>query len=87
VVIAYASEPPPDAVLQSVVERRMELALTRGIRRDIELARLRHPGADVQVLAPLEPLRVRPLDFDGARLVGLVDRGRADGRRCLEALG
>jgi hypothetical protein len=42
---------------------------------------------DVQVLAPSEPLRIRPLDFEGARLAGLVDLGRADGRRWLAALG
>jgi NTE family protein len=87
VVAAYASERPPDAALQSLVERAMELALTREIRRDVELARLRHPQVDVQVLAPSAPLRVRPLDFDGSRLGGLIDLGWADGRRCLEALG
>ena len=42
---------------------------------------------DVQVLAPSAPLRIRPLDFDGARLGPLVERGLADGRRCIEALG
>jgi hypothetical protein len=64
----------------------MELALTREIERDVELARLRHPRVDVQVLAPSTPLRVRPLDFDGARLGPLVELGLADGRRCIEAL-
>jgi NTE family protein len=87
VVAAYASEPPRDAGLQSVLERAMELALTREIQRDVELARLRDPGIDVQVLAPSAPLRTRPLDFDGTRLAGLVDLGLADGRRCLTALG
>src|SRR5262249_22414386 len=73
VVAAYASEPPRDAALQSIVERAMELALTREIERDVELAQLRHPGVDVQVLTPSMPLRVRPLDFDGPRLAGLID--------------
>src|SRR5262249_11068340 len=63
VVAPYASESPRDATLQSVLERAMELALTREITRDVELARLRHPRVDVQVLAPSLPLRVRPLDF------------------------
>jgi NTE family protein len=87
VVAAYASEPPREATLQRVVERAVELALTREIERDVELARRRHPRLDVQVLVPSSPLRVRPLDFDGSRLGSLIELGRADGRRCLEALG
>ena len=87
VVAAYASEPPRNGALQSVVERAMELALIREIERDVELARLRHPTVDVEVLMPSAPLRVRPLDFDGSRLAGLIDLGRSDGRRCLATLG
>jgi NTE family protein len=87
VVSAYASEPPRQATLRPVVERALELALTREIERDVELARLRHPQIDVQLLTPSTPLRVRPLDFDGARLAPLVDLGRADARRCLTTLG
>jgi NTE family protein len=87
VVAAYASESPREATTQSVVERAVELALTREIERDVELARHRHPGVDVQVLVPSSPLRVRPLDFDGARLGALIELGQADGRRCLQALG
>jgi NTE family protein len=87
VVAAYGSEAPREPTLQTVVERAVELALTREIERDVELARRRHPRVDVQVLVPSSPLRVRPLDFDGARLVPLIELGRADGRRCLEALG
>jgi NTE family protein len=87
VVAAYASEAPREATLQPVVERAVELALMREIRRDVELARRRHPRVDVQLLVPSSPLRVRPLDFDGARLGPLIEMGRVDGRRCLEALG
>ena len=87
VVAAYASEPPPTPAVQPAVERAVELALTREIARDVELARYRHPGVDVQMLVPSAPLRVRPLDFDGTRLGALVELGRADGRRCLDALG
>jgi NTE family protein len=87
VVAAYASEPPRNGALQSVVERAMELALIREIERDVELARLRHPTVDVEVLMPSAPLRVRPLDFDGSRLAGLIDLGLSDGRRCLATLG
>ena len=87
VVAAYGGEAPREATLQPVVERAVELALTREIERDVELARRRHPRVDVQVLVPSSPLRVRPLDFDGARLGSLIELGRADGRRCLDALG
>jgi predicted acylesterase/phospholipase RssA len=86
-VAAYAGEPPREATVQSVVERSLELALAREISRDVELARFRHPRVDVQLLTPSSPLRVRPLDFDGARLEALIALGRDDGRRCLEALG
>jgi NTE family protein len=87
VVAAYAGEPPRDATVQAVLERSMELSLTREISRDVELARLRHPRVDVQILMPSSPLRARPLDFDGARLEGLIALGREDGRRCMRALG
>jgi NTE family protein len=87
VVAAYAGEPPRDGTLQPVIERAVELALSREIERDVELARRRHPGVDVQVLTPSRPLRVRPFDFDGARLAPLIELGRTDGRRCLSALG
>jgi NTE family protein len=87
VVAAYSSDAPEEATLQPVVERAVELALIREIARDVELARHRHPGVEVRVLFPSAPLRVRPLDFDGARLGPLVDLGRLDGRRCLDALG
>jgi NTE family protein len=87
VVAAYRSDAPRAATLQPVLERAVELTLTREIERDVELARRRHPRVDVQVLMPSTPLRVRPLDFDGARLGPLVELGRADSRRCLEALG
>ena len=87
VVAAYASEPPREATLQAVVERAVELALTREIGRDVELARYRHPMVDVQVLAPSTALRIRPLDFEGSRLSALVELGRTEGGRCLDALG
>jgi NTE family protein len=87
VVSVYLDGPPRAPTLQPVVERAVELALTREIARDVELARSRHPGVDVQVLTPSMPLRVRPLDFDGARLAPLVDLGRIDAERCLDVLG
>lgn len=87
VVAAYGSDPPREDAIQPVVERAVELALTREIARDVELGRYRHPGVDVQLLVPSAPLRVRPLDFDGARLGPLIELGRADAERCLDTLG
>ena len=74
VALAAPSPPPPYVQLHQ-------------IRRDVELARLTHPGVDVQVLAPSAPLRLRPLEFDGDGLARFVDLGRADASECLRAWG
>ncbi len=87
VVLGYASEPLADPTVQPVLERSFEMALAREVLRDVELAGFRHPAVEIRVLRPSEPLRVRPLDFDGARLGRLVDLGRRDGLACLDALG
>lgn len=87
VILGYESVPPAEPTLQPVLERALEIALGREILRDAELARLRYPGVDVRVLRPSEPLRLRPLEFDGAELGRLVDLGRRDGLQCLGALG
>ncbi len=55
------------------------------IRRDTELARFRHPAADVQLLTPSLPLLLRPLDFDRDAIARLLALGRADALACLEA--
>jgi hypothetical protein len=81
---AYANEPPRKPTFQAIVERAVELALTRQVARDVELARHRHSGVDVQMLVPSTALR---LDFEGRRLASLVDLGRTGGGRCLETLG
>lgn len=87
VVLGYESEPPREATVQAVLERALELALSREILRDVELARFRHPSVDLRVLRPSRPLQARPLDFDGERLGPLVDLGRRDGGACLDLLG
>ena len=74
VALAAPSPPPPYVQLHQ-------------IRRDVELARLTHPGVDVQVLAPSAPLRARPLEFDPDGLARIVDLGRADAADCLRAWG
>jgi NTE family protein len=87
VVLGYGGDGLGGETIQPVLERAFELALAREVRRDVELARFRHPGVEIRVVQPSEPLRLRPLDFDGPRLASLVDLGRRDGLACLEALG
>lgn len=87
VVLGYESEAPRGGTVQAVLERGFELALSREIVRDVELARVRHPSVHVQIVRPSQPLQVRPLDFDGQRLGRLVDLGRSDGLLCLDVLG
>jgi predicted acylesterase/phospholipase RssA len=87
VVLGYGGDGLRDLTVQPVLERAFELALAREILRDVELAGFRHPAVEIRVIRPSEPLRVRPFDFDGPRLAGLVDLGRRDGLACLDALG
>jgi NTE family protein len=87
VVLAYEGGGPLEPTVQGILERAFEIALAREILRDVELARFRHPGVEIRVLRPSEPLRLRPFDFDGSRLGRLIDLGRRDGLACLDALG
>jgi NTE family protein len=89
VVVSYAPGEPsaPPTTMRRALDAAVETAMLHQIRRDVELARLAHPGVDVQVLAPSAPLRVRPLEFDGDRLARIVDLGRADASDCLRAWG
>jgi NTE family protein len=87
VVLGYGADGLGGETIQPVLERAFELALAREVRRDVELARFRHPGVEIRVVQPSEPLRLRPLDFDGPRLASLVDLGRRDGLACLDGLG
>jgi hypothetical protein len=69
------------------MEEAFETAMLHQIRRDVELARLKHPSTDVQVLAPSAPLRLRPLEFDSEGIARALELGRADALACLNALG
>jgi NTE family protein len=86
VVLGYGGEPLREPTIQPVLERAFELALGREILRDVELARFRHPDVEIRVLQPSQPLRLRPLDFEGRRLTQLVDLGHRDGLACLDNL-
>ena len=70
--------------LRRTLEEAFETAMIHQIGRDTELARLRHPAVEVQLLAPTAPLRLRPLEFDPVGMGEALARGRADALRCLE---
>jgi len=89
VVMSYAPDERASAptTLRRTLEESMELVMIHAIRRDVELARLRYPDVDVQLLTPSAPLRLRPLDFDPAAMAPALERGRADAATCLQTMG
>lgn len=87
VAVSYATGErgrPPKGV-RAALEEAFETAMVHQIRRDVELARLRHPDVDVQVLTPSAPLDLRPLDVEPDRLSRAFDRGVADAAACVTA--
>lgn len=85
VLLSYATEErgAPPTRLRRTLEEAFEMAMVHQIRRDVELARLKYPGVDVQVLTPSTPLGLRPLEFDPAATAKALERGRDDAARCL----
>jgi NTE family protein len=85
VVLSYAAGEGGrrPTTMRRVLEDAFEMAMIHQIRRDTELAQLRHPSVDVQVLVPSAALDLRPLDFDGAGMARALERGRADALACL----
>jgi hypothetical protein len=71
--------------MRRALEASFELVMVHQIRRDTELARLRAPQVDVQLLTPSAPLLLRPLDFDRDAMARLLALGRADALACLAA--
>ncbi len=89
VIMSYAAgeEGSSPTTIRRAVEEAFELAMTSQIQRDVELARLKYPGVEVQLLTPSVPLRLRPLDFEPRALARVLEQGKADGLACLEQLG
>jgi NTE family protein len=85
VLLSYAAGEPGQAPtrLRRTLEEAFEMAMVHQIRRDVELARLKHPAVDVQLLVPATPLQLRPLDFDTSGMAAALAQGRADAERCL----
>ena len=87
VVMSYASTERGAAptTMRRALEESFELSMIQQIRRDTELAQLRHPRVNVQLLTPSAPLLLRPLDFDADAMARLLALGRSDALACLEA--
>ena len=87
VLVSYATAERGRAPrsVRAALEEAFETAMVHQIRRDAELAQLRHPNVDIQLVLPSTPLDLRPLDFDPPRLAQAFDRGRDDGLACVRA--
>jgi NTE family protein len=85
VVMSYAADErgAPPTTMRRALEEAFEMGMVHQIRRDVELARLKFPAAEVHLLTPSAPLALRPLDFDPAGLARALERGREDARACL----
>jgi NTE family protein len=85
VILSYAPEERGAAAttVRRSLEEAFETAMLHQIRRDVDLARLRHPAAEFQVLTPSAPLRLRPLEFDSDGIARALALGRADAPACL----
>ena len=77
----------PPTTIQRAVEEAFEMGMTYQIRRDVELARLKYPQVEVQLLTPSSPLLLRPLEFEPAALTRALEQGKSDGLACLTTLG
>jgi NTE family protein len=88
VLLSYAPEEheAPPTTIRRAMEEAFETAMLHQIRRDVELARLRHPATEFQILTPSAPLKLRPLEFDAAGIARALALGRADAQACLRAL-
>ena len=69
------------------LEEAFETTMLHQIHRDVELARLKHPTIDIQILTPSAPLKLRPLDFDPDGISRAIALGRTDAQTCLDTLG
>jgi NTE family protein len=86
VLLSYATNEQgyPPTTLRRALEESLEMTMVHQIRRDAELARLKYPSVDIQLLVPSAPLDLRPLDFDPIGLARALELGRRDGAACLE---
>jgi len=89
VVLSYAPDEQsarPTTILRSL-ESALETVMLHNVRRDVELARLKYPAVDVQLLSPSAPLSLRPLEFDPDGMARILALGRSDALECLKSWG
>ena len=89
VVLSYApdEQSAPATTIRRSLEEAFETTMLHQIHRDVELARLKHPTIDIQILTPSAPLKLRPLDFDPEGISRAIALGRTDAQTCLDTLG
>ncbi len=87
VVMSYSPDERGErpTTIRRTLEGAFEMSMIHQVARDTELARLKYPGVEIQLLTPSAPLLLRPLDFDPRELGRLLERGRADALGCLSA--
>lgn len=87
VVMSYAPDERGQrpTTMRRTIEEAFEMSMIYQIRRDTELARLKYPGVEVQLLTPSAPLLLRPLDFEAEGMTRMLERGQADALACLQA--
>jgi NTE family protein len=85
VVMSYAEDERGErpTTMRRTLEGAFEMSMVHQVLRDTELARLKYPRVEVQLLTPSAPLNLRPLDFDPDGLARLFERGETDARTCL----
>ena len=88
VVLSYAPDEQGGAAMtiRRSLEEAFETAMLHQIHRDIELARLKHPAIDIQLLTPSAPLKLRPLEFDRDGITRALALGRTDAQTCFNTL-
>jgi len=89
VVLSYAAgeRGGRPTTVRRAVEAAFEMAMVNQIERDIELARLKYPAVEIDVLTPSAPLALRPLEFDPAGIARAIELGKADALACLATPG
>jgi NTE family protein len=89
VAMGYQPDEPGErpTTMRRALEQAFETSMIHQILRDTELARLKFPATDIQLLTPSVPLALRPLEFDGDGIARALARGRADAAACLRRWG
>jgi predicted acylesterase/phospholipase RssA len=86
VAMSYATDERGErpTTMRVALEQAFEMAMVHQVRRDTELARLKYPAVDVQLLTPSAPLDLTPLGFEPSAIARALDLGKRDGAACAE---